>query len=578
MAKRIPSPESQSPDLELPLSPALQDRVDALGQQLEELGSIDSPQRQRVRNLDEQTLAVTGSSPTSGDDIILGTPGDDQISALAGNDTVVSLAGDDRVFGGPGRDDIVAGSGNDFVNGGTGDDLIFGGSGQTQDFNSGDDTLNGGAGADTIFGQDGNDTINGNAGNDNIDGGFGFNDNISGGAGNDTIFSQSDNATINGDDGADSINSGFGNDILRGGAGNDRFFAGDGNDQLSGEAGNDQLNADAGDDIANGGSGNDVVFGGQGNDSLTGEAGNDQLLGGGGNDSLSGGNGRDRLIGVDPFIPQFGFGRGERDSLTGGGGSDTFVLGVGTEVFYDDLGNNDFALINDFNLSQDLIELPANPQSSPNVIESGDAGQSLPEAQVIPTGSASLAAIDGTISGENDVDLFQITLTGGAFSASTVGGAEFDTQLFLFDENGTGVLANDQASNSSQSTLSADSLAPGTYFLGLSSYDNDPVSEGGLIFPSGFPEDNEVVGPTGPGGGSPLSGFTGNGFSSGDYTIALDGVSAAPPANAGTFSVGASPGGLPSGTGIFFENDLISIVAGVAPSQLSLGGGNFVFV
>lgn len=501
------------------------------------------------------SAVTTSSAATSGDDILVGTPGNDLISALAGNDTVIALAGDDRIFGGPGRDDIVAGGGNDFVDGGIGDDLIFGGAGPSQDFDSGDDTIIGGDGADTLFGQDGNDDISGGNGNDNIDGGFGV-DIISGGAGNDTIFSQDGGDTINGDGGADIITSSFGEDLLRGGTGSDRLFAGEGNDQLFGEDGNDQLNADAGDDIASGGNGNDTVFGGQGNDSLTGEAGSDNIIGGDGNDNLSGGNGNDRLTGVDPFVATFGFGRGERDNLSGGGGSDTFVLGADNRVFYDGLGNNDFALINDFTLGQDFIELAANPESTNNVLESGDAGQLLTDAQVIPSGSDTLDSISGTISDGNDVDLYQITLTGGAFSASTVGGSEFDTQLFLFDENGNLVDENDD-SNGLQSTLPnspTTSLDAGIYFLAISSFNNDPV-------------------------GSPLSGFTGNEFgSSGDYTIALNGVSAAPPENAGTFSVGATPAGFPQGTAISFENDLIGVVSGVAPSQLSLDSGNFVFV
>lgn len=550
------------------LSPEL-GPINLLGQQV---GSS-----QKVVQTGIQPLALTGSTSTPGDDIILGTPGNDEIFALTGDDTVISLGGNDRVFGGLGRDDIVAGGGNDFVDGGTGDDLIFGDAGPSQDFESGDDTLNGGSGNDTIFGQGGNDTINGNDGNDNIDGGFGIKDTISGGAGNDTIFSQSESATINGGDGADIITSGFGNDILRGGAGNDRVSGGFGNDQLLGEAGNDQLNANEGDDVVSGGSGNDVVFGSSGNDSLTGEAGNDQLLGGDGNDFLSGGDGNDRLIGVNSLNPQFRFGRGERDTLTGSGGKDTFVFGTGTEVFYDDLGQRDFALINDFDLTQDSIELLAQPKSSPNVFENNDAGQSLSKAQVIPSGSASLGSIDGKLSSGKDVDLFKITLTGGAFSASTVGGAEFDSQLFLFDETGIGVLANDQASNTAQSTLSADSLDPGTYYLAISSFNNDPISKGGLIFPD-TPFD-QVLGPTGPGGGSPLSGFQGQGFvGNGDYTIALNGVSTAPPKNAGTFSLGATPSSVPQGTAILFENDLIGVVAGILPSQLSLSSSNFVFV
>ena len=367
------------------------------------------------------------------------------------------------------------------------------------------------------------------------------------------------NDIIKGNNGAEILNGAAGNDILRGGSGNDRFFAGDGNDQLFGERGDDQLIADAGNDTVNGGEGNDIVFGGNGNDILTGEAGRDELVGGEGNDFLSGGNGDDRLTGVDPSIPGLGFVFGEIDSFTGGGGRDTFVLGAGTQVFYNDLGNTDYALINDFNISRDLIELPANPEPvTATATEIGDAGQLLSNAQVIPGGTD---FITGTISSNNDVDLFQITLGGGTFSATTVGGAAFDTQLFLFDENGLLVAQNDDSDSSLtlQSTLSVSptsgstipvtttgttSLNPGTYFLAISSYDNDPV-------------------------GSPLSDFTGDGFGNGSYTIALTGV------QGNSFSLGSSPDGFPPGTAISFGNDLIAIVQGVSIPDFSRG---FVFV
>jgi hypothetical protein len=86
--------------------------------------------------------------------------------------------------------------------------------------------------------------------------------------------------------------------------------------------------------------------------------------------------------------------------------------------------------------------------------------------------------------------------------------------------------------------------------LGISSFNNDPAA-------------------------SPLGDFTNQGFSTGDYTIALSGVSTQ---NAGTFSLGASPAGLPTGTAISLDNDLIGIVSGVDPTQLNLNGGQFVFV
>ncbi|MEP0852475.1 DVUA0089 family protein [Funiculus sociatus GB1-A4] len=143
--------------------------------------------------------------------------------------------------------------------------------------------------------------------------------------------------------------------------------------------------------------------------------------------------------------------------------------------------------------------------------------------------------------------MFQITLSGEEdFFATTVGGANFDTQLFLFDEDGILVAQNDDSSGTFQSTLPASTLESGTYFLAISSFNNDPV------------------------GTPPV--FPGNGGDTGNYTIDLAGVQAA------TFSLGASPEGLPSGTSISFGNDLVAIVQGVSPLDLNLNSSSFNFV
>ena len=84
-------------------------------------------------------LAVTvdlnrGDTPTSGDDVILGTPAADTINAMGGNDTICAEGGADVIY---------AGSGNDWVEGGPGDDVIRGG--------AGDDELRGQAGDDWLM-------------------------------------------------------------------------------------------------------------------------------------------------------------------------------------------------------------------------------------------------------------------------------------------------------------------------------------------------------------------------------------------------------------------------------------------
>jgi Ca2+-binding RTX toxin-like protein len=167
-----------------------------------------------------------------------------------------------------------------------------------------------------------------------------------------TIYGTQLNDTLSGTEFADISIFGYegddliyglgGNDIIDAGLDQDIVYGGDGDDTILGRAGNDALHGE---------NDNDVLFG---------EAGEDWLHGGRGNDYLLGGDGADLLTGVQ--WDQWNAGKGEIDSLTGGEGSDRFVLGDSYEVYYDDawlfgLGQTDYALIKDFDPSQDSITL-----------------------------------------------------------------------------------------------------------------------------------------------------------------------------------------------------------------------------
>ena len=238
---------------------------------------------------------------TEDDDVLTGTQRGDIIKGLGGDDVIEGLGGNDQIAGGDGNDFISAGNGKDTVTGDEGDDYIASG--------------------------DGDDTIAGNEGQDAILGGNG-NDSLSGGADKDRILGEAGDDTILGD---------AGSDVLTGGEDNDFVF---------------------------GGTENDNLFGNSGNDNLAGDDGNDQLTGGLGSDFLDGGASKDTLIGVDPLVAGsgFGFGAGEVDNLLGGSGWDTFVLGDANHVYYSDgdpltTGEADYALIADFNDSEDVIQL-----------------------------------------------------------------------------------------------------------------------------------------------------------------------------------------------------------------------------
>ena len=178
--------------------------------------------------------------------------------------------------------------------------------------------------------------------------------------------------------------------------------------------------------------------------------------------------------------------------------------------------------------------------------EVGDAGDLLATAQ-IPVGEGPLTSISGMLalvfnsdSGSPiDADMYRIFIADPlAFSATTVGLTSLDTQLFLFTQFGMGVYANDDCTPGLVGCpLSGDvvqsTLPPGLpsgfgsdiYYLVVTSFDLDPVSLGGPIFPND--PTNQVYGPTGPGGGFAITEYSGFG-TTGAYTIALTGVDDVP--------------------------------------------------
>lgn len=168
---------------------------------------------------------------------------------------------------------------------------------------------------------------------------------------------------ISGLDGNDRIVALAGNDTISGDEGNDLISGGDGNDSISGGLGVDRIFGNKGDDDISSGDGIDVIFAGDGNDRISGEAGRDRIFGGTNSDYLDGGNGNDKLIGVNTTL---GFGAFEIDTLLGGAGRDTFVLGDTANIYYDDgnsstTGEFDYALILDFDSSNDFIQLKGTP-------------------------------------------------------------------------------------------------------------------------------------------------------------------------------------------------------------------------
>ena len=95
------------------------------------------------------------------------------------------------------------------------------------------------------------------------------------------------------------------------------------------------------------------VIGSKNNDSIVGANVASKLVGGGGNDTIVGGTQNDSITGTNRTAR----GVGEVDNLSGGGGSNKFILGDSRGAYYIGNGANDFAMINDFNLFSDSLDL-----------------------------------------------------------------------------------------------------------------------------------------------------------------------------------------------------------------------------
>lgn len=167
-----------------------------------------------------------------------------------------------------------------------------------------------------------------------------------------------------------------------------------------------------------------------------------------------------------------------------------------------------------------------------------DAGE-LPGTAQIPRGTGALTMITGDVT-DDVADMYLIYINDpAAFSACTaahcggsVGDPLFDTQLWLFDFDGYGVVANDNTLSATpiQSqllpTATDDSgsavTSPGYYYLAISQAPSSPRNSDGFIFALLNPV--EVSGPDGPGGDSPVTCFMATNKTLGTYSIALTGV------------------------------------------------------
>lgn len=159
----------------------------------------------------------------------------------------------------------------------------------------------------------------------------------------------------------------------------------------------------------------------------------------------------------------------------------------------------------------------------------GDAGALPHTAQIVARSNATpcdtpVQVVTGVLQ-PNDVDMYLICIPNpSAFVASTIDATGWDTQLWLFRCDGTGIMHNDDHQTSIESRLD-NSLncitEPGIYLLAISGYGRTAVDSAGN--PLWTTTDLRCA-PS----ASRLAGWQGVSDESGGYRIALSGVAFAP--------------------------------------------------
>ena len=161
-------------------------------------------------------------------------------------------------------------------------------------------------------------------------------------------------------------------------------------------------------------------------------------------------------------------------------------------------------------------------------VEVGDAGDLPGTAQVV-AGAGSLSAIKGHIDSA-DADMYRIRICDYThFNASTLADVNNDSQLFLFDSSGKGLVMDDgNELDLAGTTLTQKYVAAnGEYFIAYTLYNRDPIdSTGVFIWKDANSEGNYFPewAPNGSGAANPVQGWMGTPQGGLDYTIVLTGA------------------------------------------------------
>ena len=341
------------------------------------------------------------------------------------------------------------------------------------------------------------------------------------------------------------------NELIIGLAGDDLLAGVDGNDIIVGANGNDLIFGREGDDLLDSGDNNDRVFGDGGNDTIVGGEGDDTLAGLSDKDNISGGNGNDVLDGGD-----------NNDVLYGGNDQDAMFGGDGNDILNGENGN-DFV---DGGLGNDI----AGGGNNNDTVYGGSGDDQLFGASG-----------DDLVSGDSGNDV----LSGGLGNDTVVGGGDdaFGDDIVNGDE-GDDLLLGEAGSDLLNGGVGNDTLIgvnPNTPEFGEFGKEELDILTGGpgtdtFVLGSLLPIDNSAnvyyndgePSTTEDQGYALITDFEFSGVDQIELVDSLD-----------SYSLGVSPVDSSSGTGIFFEQELIAIVENVSPSQLDLANSNqFTFV
>ncbi|HYD00052.1 MAG TPA: GC-type dockerin domain-anchored protein [Phycisphaerales bacterium] len=198
-----------------------------------------------------------------------------------------------------------------------------------------------------------------------------------------------------------------------------------------------------------------------------------------------------------------------------------------------------------------------------DILFAADVGD-LPESAYTPVGTGPLDSISGVFS-NSDVDMYRINICDlASFSATTNGGTDADTQLFLFNLDGTGVVMNDDipdgraGDDTLQSEITGALLASGgEYYLAVSRFDRDPVDAGATAIWADTPYNAERAPDA---GGGPVAAWEGENFGSASYTVTLTGVChSTGGGGCGPADLGAT-GGVPGADSHLDNNDFVVFI------------------